>query len=331
MSGSVVAGLVSTIVPVHDRPAMLADAVESVLAQRYRPIEVIVVDDGSTDDTGRVADALAAKSAGSVTAVHQANRGPGAAREAGRLLARGEFVQYLDSDDLLLPGKFEEQVAGLRGDAAAGVSYGKTAALRRGDGGELAALRRTGEMRDALFPSFLAERWWFTSTPLYRRSVTDAAGPWTDLWNEEDWEYDCRVAALGARLHWTGTFVSRHCLDGHERLSGRGADRRVLASRARAHELILGHARRFGIGADAPEMQRFARELFLLSRQCGAAGLAREAARLFDLARDASGPRRGGALQFRTYRAGAALIGWSGMGRLSALLDRARAGRRGGR
>jgi glycosyltransferase involved in cell wall biosynthesis len=104
VSAPIVPGLVSTVIPVHNRPGMLAEAIASVLAQTHRPIEILVVDDGSTDDTGRAADALAAANAQIVRVVHQANRGPGAAREAGRRLAGGEFLQYLDSDDLLLPG-----------------------------------------------------------------------------------------------------------------------------------------------------------------------------------------------------------------------------------
>src|SRR5438094_204673 len=100
--------VVTTIIPVHNRPLMLREAVASVVAQAYRPIEIIIVDDGSTDDTARVADELANDF---TRVIHQANAGPGAAREAGRLVARGEFIQHLDSDDLLLQRKFELQVA----------------------------------------------------------------------------------------------------------------------------------------------------------------------------------------------------------------------------
>src|ERR1044071_1274968 len=99
--------LVSTIIPVYNRAGMLREAVESVLAQAYRPIEIIVVNDGSTDDTRCVAEALAATNLNEIRVIHQGNVGPGLAREAGRQAARGEFIQYLDSDDLLLPRKFE--------------------------------------------------------------------------------------------------------------------------------------------------------------------------------------------------------------------------------
>src|SRR5690348_2665066 len=110
---SLIEGLVSTIIPVHNRAALLREAVASALAQTYRPIEIIVVDDGSTDQTRQVCDELAAQYPQEIRVIHQANTGPGLAREAGRRVARGEFLQYLDSDDLLLPEKFARQVAGL--------------------------------------------------------------------------------------------------------------------------------------------------------------------------------------------------------------------------
>jgi glycosyltransferase involved in cell wall biosynthesis len=119
-------GVVSTIIPVHNRPQLLREAVESVLAQTYRAIEVIIVDDGSTDETGEVADTFAQQHADMVRAIHQENGGPGLAREAGRIVARGEFVQYLDSDDVLLPRKFELQVGALMALTECVVSYGKT-------------------------------------------------------------------------------------------------------------------------------------------------------------------------------------------------------------
>jgi hypothetical protein len=96
-----------------------------------------------------------------------------------------------------------------------------------------------------------------------------------------------------------------------------------LKWRAQAHQLIYAHARRAGISSDAPEMQFFARELFLLSRQCGAAGLKDESRALFHLAREASGGDRNRA-QFRVYAAIAQVIGWTNAGKLSRLVDKMR-------
>jgi glycosyltransferase involved in cell wall biosynthesis len=318
-----VPGLVTTILPVFNRSAMLRESAGSVLAQTYRPVELIIVDDGSTDDTGATADALAAAHPDIVRVIHQPNRGVGMAREAGRLAAHGEFIQHLDSDDLLLPRKFELQVAGLCARPECGVSYGRTRA-HLSDGTLLdQPERRTGEAIDTMFPAMLRARIWQTTTPLYRASLIHQAGPWLPLLNEEDWEYDARIASFGVRLHFCDEWISEVRHHVQERLSDHGLAPSGLRDRARAHALILQHARRAGIGPDVPEMQRFARELFLLARQCGNAGLAAESKMLFTLARDASGPG-GNRIQFRLYAAAARLLGWSLTGRISCLSDRLR-------
>src|SRR5436305_2913060 len=101
------ADLVSTVIPVYNRPDLLREAVACVVAQTHRPIEILVVDDGSTDETPAVAGQLAASYRDILRVIRKPNGGPGAAREAGRVAARGEFLQYLDSDDWIHPRKFE--------------------------------------------------------------------------------------------------------------------------------------------------------------------------------------------------------------------------------
>jgi len=99
--------LVSCIIPVFNGARFLADAVDSVERQTYAPIEIIIVDDGSTDDTPGVIDAFGER----VRAIRQDNSGPSAARNRGILAARGEFIAFLDSDDVWVPEKVERQVA----------------------------------------------------------------------------------------------------------------------------------------------------------------------------------------------------------------------------
>jgi glycosyltransferase involved in cell wall biosynthesis len=309
--------LASTIIPVFNRPGMVREAVDSVLAQTYRPIEIIVVDDGSTDDTPRVIEELAARHP-EVRGIRKPNGGPGLAREAGRTEASGEFIQYLDSDDLLMPRKFEIQVAALEAHPECGVAYGITR-YRDAKGNEIECTwKPANQIQKTIFPSFLVARWWDTPTPLYRRSVCDAAGPWTSLRHEEDWEYDCRVGATGALLAYVDEVVVEIRDHSDGRLSGGGGDNReTLRDRAQAHALIASHARRAGVSPDAVEMQIFARELFHLARQCGAAGLTAESKRLVDIAASLSP-----SLDLRVYGIAARIVGWQRVGRAAEWIRR---------
>jgi glycosyltransferase involved in cell wall biosynthesis len=314
-----VPGLVTTILPVYNRPAELRESAASVLAQTYRPIELLIINDGSTDETGVVADEIAAQHPDIVRVIHQKNTGVGLAREAGRLAARGEFIQHLDSDDVLYPRKFELQVAGLREHPECGASYVRTRAIID-DVVQPTPERRTGDRVETMFPMMLQLRWWATIAPLYRAEIIHRAGAWLPLRNEEDWEYDARIAAQGVRLHHCAEELAEMRHHGRERLSKFGMHPDVLRDRARAHELILRHAQSAGIGPNVPEMKHYARELFLLARQCGNAGLPAESKVLFDLAREASGSRRNH-VQFLLYAAAARVFGWSLTGRIACYMD----------
>lgn len=98
--------LVSVVIPTYNRAGIIAKAVSSVLTQTYREIEVIIVDDGSTDDTS----AALAEFGERIRVIRQSNAGPSAARNRGAAVARGEYLAFLDSDDIWLPGKIERQV-----------------------------------------------------------------------------------------------------------------------------------------------------------------------------------------------------------------------------
>jgi glycosyltransferase involved in cell wall biosynthesis len=97
--------LVSVVVPVYNGARYLGPALESLLAQDYEPIEVIVVDDGSNDGSGDVA-----RSFGGVRVCEQANAGPAAARNVGIAAATGEFVAFHDADDLVPPTRLTLQL-----------------------------------------------------------------------------------------------------------------------------------------------------------------------------------------------------------------------------
>lgn len=315
--------LVSTIIPVHNRAAMAKEAVESVLAQSHRPIEILVVDDGSNEETAETLRHLAGQHI-EVRLVQRENGGPGAARETGRVLARGAFVQYLDSDDILLPGKFSAQLSAFAHRPECGVSYGMTR-FRQANGECVEGpWKGSGKRVETMFPSFLESRWWDTPNPLYRRELCDRAGPWLQTYMEEDWEYDCRIASFGAPLAFVAEYVCEVRDHSQDRLSRYGLAPERLKDRALAHARIYAHARTAGIGHTDAAMQRFSRALFLLARQCGAASLECEAETLFNLARQASGERRANGADFQLFSLATKLVGWRRAGRLACELDRLR-------
>jgi glycosyltransferase involved in cell wall biosynthesis len=98
--------LVSVILPVYNGGALLAQAIESVLEQDYRPVEIILVDDGSTDPTAQIA----VEFAGQLRYFYQPNSGPAAARNLGIRMAQGEFIAFIDADDLWPAGKLRLQM-----------------------------------------------------------------------------------------------------------------------------------------------------------------------------------------------------------------------------
>ena len=104
--------VVSVIIPVYNCERYLGEAIESVLAQTCRPLEIIVVDDGSTDRTADVAKSFTP----TARYVSQANAGAPAARNRGAELAQGDFLSYLDADDLWVEDKLERQMACLDAD-----------------------------------------------------------------------------------------------------------------------------------------------------------------------------------------------------------------------
>lgn len=316
----IIKGLVTTIIPVHNRSVLLRDAVGSVKSQIYREIEIVIVDDGSTDDTPVVAESLSSNSEIPIRVIHQANSGPGAARQKGLEDARGEFIQFLDSDDLLLPGKFSAQVAALQELPASGICYGPSSEEDHSTApaGLDYPMRATGVQINKLFPMLLMERWWTTSTPLYRRSLLDAIGPWNAWRNEEDWEYDGRCGATGTFLAWVQEPCSIRRINlGADHLSYQGSvDPRKLADRARARQSLFRSALAAGVSLDEPEMKHFSRSAFLLSRQCAEAGLEDEARDLHQLACRACAAGREPA-DLRLYGWIGHLIGWRRTARLS--------------
>lgn len=107
--------LASIVIPAHNAERYLGEAIESALAQDYSPVEVIVVDDGSSDRTAEVA-----RSYEGVAVIAQENAGPAAARNCGFAASRGEFVAFHDADDVLPAEKLSVQIGEMLADPAIG-------------------------------------------------------------------------------------------------------------------------------------------------------------------------------------------------------------------
>ena len=187
MNRTVKQRLLSVVIPTWNRAHIVCEAVESALAQRHRAVEVIVVDDASTDNT---AELLKTTFGARIHVLRLATRrGPGAARNAGALLACGEFVAFLDSDDVWLPGKLDAELRVFAEfpDANAVVS----------DSQNFFEGRRDGETR-------FAQNGLLNATNGRARFIEDCAWLWTNSMNTA---YTCGItvrrkvlADLGRRL-----------------------------------------------------------------------------------------------------------------------------------
>jgi glycosyltransferase involved in cell wall biosynthesis len=285
---AVIPRLVSVVIPVFNRPGLLEEAVGSVRSQTYREFEIIIVDDGSDEETAKLCDLLAQKDS-RIRVVHRPHVGrPGLVREAGRLLARGEYIQYLDSDDLLMPRKFELMVAALRNNPDCDIAYCYTRRYTIGVGPAPVPCEETGRTHHRMFPRFLQRRFWHTSTPIYTRRITDRAGPWSDLRCWEDIEYDTRIAALDPTLCHCALFLTDFRDHAEHRLSASSFwdDPSRVREVPRAFRLIYEHARRFGIDSEDEHLRAFLGEAIWMAERCLAVGLEEEALACLNIARE---------------------------------------------
>jgi len=174
--------LVSVIIPTYNRAAFLAEAVGSVLRQAYRPLEVIIVDDGSTDETAHVV----AQFGSQVRYQYQPNRGPAAARNHGLRLAGGELIGFLDSDDWWPDDALDLQLDLLSKNPSVEIVSGHAVQVRREPGAP--------EIEVISPPQFTMN----LSCTLFRRSAFDRTGGFDEkLWHCDDWDLFMRVRELG--------------------------------------------------------------------------------------------------------------------------------------
>ena len=187
----------SVVIPCHNAEKWVAEAVDSCLNQTYQPIEIIVVDDGSTDDSVRRLVSYGDR----IRLVIDSNHGGCHARNQGFSLSRGEYIQFLDADDYLLPEKIEKQVAFLD-RSGADVVYGDWRhRYHRPDGSShLGDVEVSGQQTDVL-RSLLSGWWVAPAAILWRRRIVTASGGWDDaLTAAQDRDFFITAALQGADI-----------------------------------------------------------------------------------------------------------------------------------
>jgi glycosyltransferase involved in cell wall biosynthesis len=246
---------VSVVIPAYNAERVLARAIRSALAQTLRPLEIIVVDDGSTDGTYDVAASFGPE----VTVFRQKNTGPSGARNFGIENAKGEWIAFLDSDDQWKPNKLEAQLPLLSKPSVALVHS------------------RPGMHDGEVLPDqFTFETLWkrnyiFTSTAIIRRSVINSVGGFhTGLMTSEDYHLWLRVAHGGHLIVGSSEDL---CVYSPEDGSLSGDADRMLKGELASLDLL---AAQLGLSKEMVEKKRaavftFYGEDFLHSRNMGRA------------------------------------------------------------
>ncbi len=252
---------VSIIIPCHNAAPWLAATLESALAQTCTDREILVVDDGSTDSSRAIAAPFRDRG---VTLATQANAGASAARNHGLRLARGEFIQFLDADDLLSPDKIESQLrTHRRAPAGAVVScrWGRftddPAAARFVDD----AVYRDFAPVDFLVLAANTRVMMHPSAWLVPRAVADRAGPWDEsLSLDDDGEYFARVLLASDGVVFCPDPGARSLYrSGLPGSLSRRRDDRARRSQFRAYDSI---ARQLRAAEDSPRTRQAEANLF---------------------------------------------------------------------
>src|SRR5262245_29038021 len=217
-----VGALLSVIVPCYNQAHFLGEAIESVLRQSYRPFQLVVVDDGATDNTAEVAARYP-----SVVCVRQANQGLAGARNSGLRASSGEYVLFLDADDRLLPGALDTGAATLdrHPDAAFAVGLHRRIDVA---GRPLPLIQRPRIERDH-YVSLVRHCWIkMPATVMYRRSALERIGGFDPTMRcAEDYELYLRLTRQATIVdHYTEVAEHRQ----HDGTLSRNAERMLVGT-----------------------------------------------------------------------------------------------------
>jgi glycosyltransferase involved in cell wall biosynthesis len=233
--------LVSILIPCHNAASWLAATLESALGQTHAPLEILVVDDGSIDDSAAIARSFASRC---VQVVAQPNRGASAARNAAFRQSHGDFIQFLDADDLLAPEKIERQMGLLAAAPAGCIAAGPWGRFERNPAAAIFTAEdnwRDCDPVEWLALNFSGRGMMPPAAWLVPRTLVESAGPWDErLTLNDDGEYFCRIllASSGIRFCPDARTFYRSNLAGS--LSGRRSEA-AWRSAFLSHELCANH------------------------------------------------------------------------------------------
>jgi glycosyltransferase involved in cell wall biosynthesis len=201
---------VTALVPVYNGERYLALALDSAMAQTYAPLEVVVVIDGATDSSARIAHRYAAASNGRIRVVEQENQGLPAARNTAIAASRGEYFALLDADDVWLPQHIESAVAVLDADPAIGLVHGNVRCIDADGAFSGVYTRRWRDRNDVYRALVLRHDHVVCPTAVFRRACVDQLGGF-DLrftgYGCEDRDMWLRIAEAW-KVHYIEDFVA---------------------------------------------------------------------------------------------------------------------------
>lgn len=184
---------ISVIIPTYNRAKKVVRAIESVLRQTYRDYEIIVFDDGSTDNTKEVVRAINDNRLVYISG--NKNRGAGAARNEGVRYAQGKYIAFLDSDDEWLPDKLEKQIEYIACHPEVGMVYGKMHVIKGEKEGDFPNNTTEGELEGDIYSWLLRRNTIGAPTMFIKKECFDAIGGFDESLNcLEDWEFSVRFA-----------------------------------------------------------------------------------------------------------------------------------------
>jgi glycosyltransferase involved in cell wall biosynthesis len=189
--------LVSIIVPVYNREKLIFRAVKSCLRQSHRNIEILVIDDGSSDNTLKMAKKMEDQDERVRVLGNSRNRGVNYCRNVGLMESKGQYVNFLDSDDVLCEDKLRAQLCLFEKDPS--IDCVVTHVLRKSN--EMESRIENIEPANDLLVEFIGKQIkWKTISPLWRKSFLEKVGYWREsLASSTDYEYYARAVIRGAK------------------------------------------------------------------------------------------------------------------------------------